>query len=152
MLRDFAEVNCPNAKILRLKETASSAQDARRLSGASGESFLKSRLFLDENGAGILCVFQLNRKVDLDRVSGALGGKKIREAESAETIEVTGYSSELLPPLSVYGVKTLVDFPVWEKQGEVFCCTGESDSVLKIPVKELVECAENAEPAEITMP
>ena len=53
-------------------------------------------------------------------------------------VKITGYEIGSVPPISIYGTKTLVDKKVMEKE-TVFAGGGDKNSVLKISPKEILE-------------
>ncbi|MBU0635637.1 YbaK/EbsC family protein, partial [Candidatus Micrarchaeota archaeon] len=62
--------------------------------------------------------------------------KKLRLAQPREVEEITGYVIGGLPPISIYGVKTVLNAS-FEKQKNVLAGGGDSEHLLHISLSEL---------------
>lgn len=149
MLSDFIEANSLKAEIINCSREVRTARDAASFLGVSIESIAKSVLFIDKNGNGITTIVLGNNNVSEEKVCNAVGEKEIRIASAEEVEEVTGYEAGGLPPISVYGVRTVIDKKVMDKEA-VYCGGGDNKHLLRISPKEIEENAEGVVVAEIS--
>ena len=133
MLEDFIQANSLSAKILPY---------------AAKGSLVKCRLF-SGNGNFVLAIFLEKDMLSLQKLKEAAGLASLEQAEKAEVEEVTGYRAEFLPPISVYGVKAIVDKKLLEKE-KVKCIVAE-ERTLEITPKEILEANEKCIQADLTL-
>ena len=118
MLKEFIEGNKLKAKIVQ---------------GHCPGARAKCRLFVTDTEE-ILIVALKSSSIDFEKVKAVLG-KAVEPAPEGMAMEMTGYLNEFLPPVSIYGVKVLLDERVEEK-GTVVCPLSTVSS-LEIPVSEI---------------
>jgi len=133
MLEDFIQSNNLEAKILPY---------------AAKGKLVQCRLFSSEKG-DVLAVFLSFDKLSEEKLASAVGAKEVELVPFVAVEDITGYLPEFLPPISVYGVKVVLDKKLkdWEK---LRCLVGE-EKTLEISMKELLESNEDFLEAEITL-
>jgi prolyl-tRNA editing enzyme YbaK/EbsC (Cys-tRNA(Pro) deacylase) len=141
MLEDFLEVNNVKAKIIETKNSVHTALEASRELKVPLTQIVKTILLIDSKGFGVLCLVLGNSRVCIEKASKIVG-EKLRIASPKEVEEITGYKPGELPPISVYGVKTLIDFKI-EKKKTVFCGGGKTNAMLEISPQQIIEFAQN---------
>ncbi len=133
MLPDFLEANCPEAELIRKRVSVNAA---------------KCLLFVpaEEGKWPVLAVFPAGKRVFPEKISGALGLGELRQPGERETYGITGYEKGFLPPVSIYGVKVLVEKSLLGKSFLHFPA-GE-ELTLKISPEKILELNVEAETAE----
>jgi prolyl-tRNA editing enzyme YbaK/EbsC (Cys-tRNA(Pro) deacylase) len=149
MLEDFLEVNEVKAELIDLRKEVSSLSEALQVLGLKKNEAIQAKLLLDSEEEGVLCLFPSNLALDLSKAEKVVG-KPLKVAEEKQVLEITGYKKDFLPPLSIYGVKTLIDKKVLKKE-TVFSAAGSSSKLLKISSKELIKAAFNPIVEDITL-
>ncbi|MEM0360771.1 MAG: YbaK/EbsC family protein [Candidatus Diapherotrites archaeon] len=102
MLEDFIEVNSVNAEIVPGRFSENSARCVLLLSKETG-------------GSPVLAIVPGGKRLSLEKAARAAGSGELREASEKEDFEVTGYKHGFLPPISIYGVKVLVEKALLKK-------------------------------------
>jgi len=97
----------------------------------------------------VLTVSFASDKVSEEKVKAALKVSSIKQLDRIAAEEVSGYLGEFLPPISIYGVKVLVDKKVIEAE-KVRCLVSE-EKTLEIAPKEIIEANDNSLIADITL-
>ncbi len=142
MLEDFIEANKLHAKILDCKEPVHTAKQAAVLMKVPMEQIVKSILFLDENMDAYLVLVPGDKQASFPKLRELFGVSKLRLATPMEVQTITGYEIGGLPPISVYGVKTVLDSS-FEKHKFVLAGGGDDRHLLHITVQELKENIED---------
>ena len=138
MLEDFIGVNGLKAKLFEVSSRVVSVKDVGEKVGIPSEDNAKSLLFITPENTPVLAVVLGHTRVDTKKLKSVLGIKDVRLAEPREVLEITGYEVGGVPPVSVYGVKTLLDKQVTKKD-LVVCGGGDTMHLLKISPKEIIE-------------
>ncbi len=133
MLQDFIESNNLQARILPCS--------------AKG-SLIKCRLFSCSD-FDVLVIFFARDKISKEKVKTSLNSDSAQRIENSEIEEITGYMAEFLPPISIYGVKVLLDRKV-AKAERVMCLVSDKKTLEKSP-NEIREANDNALIADITI-
>ena len=133
VIEDFIELNSLNARILPY---------------AAKGSLIKCRLFR-AGSLEILAVFPAKDSISMEKVKKALNIISIMQVDKLDTEEMTGYKADFLPPVSIYGVRVLVDKKVMEK--EMVRCLVSEERTLEISPKEILDVNEEAEEADLTL-
>jgi len=119
MLEDFIEANSLNAKIFN-----------------SIKSFNMAKCSLFEGDDGfVLLVFPFGKMIDFEKLKKSLKTKNLLKIEGKGVEEITGYNEGFVPPISIYGVKVVLDMEL-EKLEEINILTGE-EQTLSISPKEI---------------
>lgn len=149
MLADFIEVNGLKAEIIPVeKERVHVVSAIEKINGV--ELFVvKSILFMDSTEEPVLCVLLGKDKVSLKKLKKILAVKDVRIASPKEVLQVTGYEVGGVPPISIFGVKTIID-PKVLKREKIVCGGGNSFHLLKIQTLEIQEFAFEPSVEEIT--
>ena len=133
MLEDFIKANNLQARLLSCKPKG---------------LLIKCSLFLSE-GLEVLAICLAKDRVSEKKLNAALGTTGLKHVQSGLVEETTGYLAEYLPPISVYGVKAVLDKKA-AKAGRLVCLVGE-EKTLEITPKEILEANEGAIEAGITI-
>lgn len=96
MLEDFIEAN----KV-----------EARLIPGKFSENLARCVLLMPRKDGAlpVLAVVPSATRLSLEKAAEAAGSGELREADEKEDFKVTGYRHGYLPPISIYGVKVLVE-------------------------------------------
>ena len=121
-------------------------------------SLIKCRLFSSDS-FDLLAVFFARDKIDEKKLLAVASveslGKtvaspqSIAPVEAEEVEEITGYKAGFLPPVSIYGVRVVVDSKVMNA-GSVKCLL-ENEKTLEISPSEIVNANDGAVVAGITI-
>lgn len=130
MLEDFIEVNKLNAKIFPIEERNKSMPLA------------KSIVLIDSNEEPLLVILLSEDKIDFSKIKKILKVKDVRLAEPKQVFEITGYKVGGVPPISIYGIKTIIDKKL-VKLKEIVCGGGTPENLMQISVKEIIENVED---------
>lgn len=141
MLEDFIHANKLTAKVFPTTAEVHTAAKAASLMGDDAEAVAKSILLVDSDGEAVLVVLLGKDRVDFAKVKTLLGVRDVRLAEPEEVLDITGYEIGGVPPISIYGVTTIIDRRV-AKKAEVVCGGGTPQHLMRIKVSEIVEFAE----------
>ncbi len=132
MLEDFVEANSVPAEFIK-----------RELSVNVVRCVLL--VPVEENNTPVLCIFMAGKRLSLERAEEA-AGFKLRAVGEKEAFRITGYEQGFLPPVSIYGVRVLVDRGVLEKRfvnaivGEALTLRIESTAILEFN-EDAVACS-----------
>lgn len=133
MLESFIQSNSLNAKILPC---------------VARGSLVKCQLF-SPGSFDVLGVFFARDRIDEKKLCAAVSAESIVLVEAEEAKEITGYKASFLPPVSIYGVKVVVDSKVMN--AERVRCLLEKDKTLEISPAEIVQANDDAIVAGITI-
>lgn len=86
-------------------------------------------------------------KIDREKLKKASNCDSIKQLHGIGIFEVTGFEEAFLPPISVYGVKVLVDENVMQKRS--VHCLLKGEKTLEISPEEIISANEEAETAEL---
>ena len=137
MLQDFIKTNNLSAEVFETQgKVKSSAKAAQELN--DNEAVAKSIILMGSNNEPVLVILLGKDKIDFIKIKEILGVKDVRLADSEEVFEATGYVVGAVPPISIYGVKTIIDKKVVEKR-EVVCGGGTTNHLMRIKVKEILD-------------
>ena len=140
MLADFIEANGLKAEIITCKKPVASARDAMNCLKIQLEEVGKTILFILDNEKPVLAILSGADKASTEKICGIFNASKCRIATPREVFEITGYEVGGLPPISIFGVPTLLDSKIAEKN-QLVCGGGDAMHLLKISPKEILEFA-----------
>jgi len=129
MLEDFIEANSTKAEILRKRLLLNQAKCFLLVSRKEGEM-------------PVLAVVPAGTRVSLEKAEKESGVPKLMPADESETQRITGYEYGFLPPVSIYGVKVLVEKSLLEK--EYACVLVGEDVTLRIESEAILELNEDS--------
>lgn len=139
MLEEFIEANKLKAKIVHCKKEVHSSKAAAAVLGKELSDIAKTIVLIDVvKEEAVLVVLLGNSTADLEKIKKITGLKELELASPEQTLELTGYETGGVPPISIYGAKTIVDKKVMEKE-TVFAGGGDNFSILEISPKEIEE-------------
>ncbi len=133
MLADFIAANSLKARILPYP--------------AKGR-IVRCRLFSSPS-CDVLAVYFSDDKISLEKLKALLKSDIIEHMGLARAEDITGYEAEFMPPISIYGIKVVVDRKVMESEN-VKCLVSE-EKTLEISPKEILEANDDALEADITL-
>lgn len=142
MLEDFIKTNKLSAKVFPLTKDVSTSYKAAAALGLGIDAIVKSILLMTSEQEPVLVILLGKDKIDFQKVKKIIGAKDVLLAEPEEVLEITGYEVGGVPPISIYGIRTLVDKGVAEKE-EVVCGGGTPEKLMKIKVHEILEFGED---------
>ncbi|MBN2067029.1 MAG: hypothetical protein JW744_01020 [Candidatus Diapherotrites archaeon] len=131
MLEDFIESNNLAAKILPY---------------AAKGRLVKCRLFICGKSYALAVAFASER-ISREKLKAALKADSVEIADSVAVEDVTGYNSEFLPPISIYGVAVVLDQKAAE--AEKLRCLVSDERTLEITPVEIAETNEGCITADI---
>jgi len=131
MLEDFLEANGLNAKIAR---------------GIKRNNLVRCVLFASPKEFFLL-VFSAEKKIDRQKLCAVLKAEKVKPVHGQKVEEITGYEESFLPPVSIFGIKVIIDSEIMGKK-PVHCLVAE-DKTLEIFPQEIVSANEKALIAEL---
>ncbi len=132
MLEDFIKANNLQARILSIPVKAPT---------------IKCQLFRCDD-VDVLAIYFASKEIDLKKLAKAVGAKEANSIALEKAEDITGYDFEFMPPVSIYGVKAVVDSKL--AAVEKVKCLISAEQVLEITLKEIVEANDDIIEAEIT--
>ncbi|MEM4257407.1 MAG: YbaK/EbsC family protein [Candidatus Diapherotrites archaeon] len=129
MLEEFIEVNKLKAKIFPSDERNQNLP------------LVKSIVLVDSNEEPLLVILLSEDKIDFGKIKKVLKVKDVKLADPKQVFEMTGYKVGGVPPISIYGIKTIIDKKV-VKLKEIVCGGGTPENLMQISVKEIMENVE----------
>ena len=149
MLADFIEKNSLKAEIIECKKPVNTALDATKALGIQLSDIAKTILFILDSGNPVLAVLSGENRASVQKLCILFNALKCKIASPKEVFEMTGYEVGGVPPISIYGVPTIIDSKLSEKN-MVYCGGGDDRHLLKISPQEMKEFAFEAQIAEIS--
>ena len=146
MLEVFIHANEVKAEILQFDEDMTHATP--KLEEKLGFPLVKSIVFLVDDEPFIVIV-SCKDHVSQEKLKEHLHAENIHLAEEEEVEEITGYEVGAVPPISIYGVKTIIDQKV-ATHPIVVAGGGKKNRLLKIPVSEIQRTAEEVQTQDVS--
>ena len=139
MLTEFIKANDLSAKVFECNgQVKTSAQAAEQAETHSSKVIVKSILLINSEQEPILIILLGKDKIDFEKIKKITTVKDVRLADPTEVLEITGYEVGGVPPISIYGIKTLIDEEVVKKK-KIICGGGDSNHLMKIEVQEILD-------------
>ena len=136
MLEDFIQANDVKGQIIEFKEEVARCSQVAEIEEYTPVA--KSILFAyNEGNAFVLAIVEGKKKINQSKLAAAIGAKHCRLASPDEVLRVTGYEVGGVPPISIYGVPTIVDPGVLEHEW-VLAGGGSKFALLKIRSEEIL--------------
>ncbi len=132
MLEDFIQVNEIEAKILPY---------------AAKGKLVKCVLF--SGPINVVALVFVGEKISIEKLEEAVDASPFEQTSILDVEDITGYSAKFLPPISVYGVKVVLDSKV-AKAFKVRCIIGDEKTLEMLPKDILLENEDSLE-ADITL-
>lgn len=118
MLEDFIEANGLKAKIF-----------------PAIKSFNLIQCSVFEAGFGpVLVVSHYGKKIDFEKIKKAIESDSLLKIEGKDVEEITGYKEGFVPPISIYGIKVLMDDSL-KKFDELNVLVGEEQTLAISPAE-----------------
>jgi len=138
MIEDFIKANELKAKLIFCSKKVRTVQQAAGFMNVCIDEVAKSILFILDNNEPVLAVVAGDKKVSERKLKSIFNSKTVRLAAPKEVEEITGYEIGAVPPISVYGVKTVIDKKLASK-AQIICGGGSDQHLLCISSEELLE-------------
>ncbi len=140
MLSDFITARNLQAEIIDCKQPVMTVKQACSEMNCSAADIIKSILFVDEKKNAVLAIVLGSDRIGLKRLETIVGAENLRIATEKEVDAITGYEAGGVPPISIFGIRTIIDKRVMERQ-TVIGGGGDEMHLLRISTKELLENA-----------
>ncbi len=150
MLPEFIIVNKLKAKLHVFEDEVVSSSQASRLANVPLNQIVKSLVFLDDTKEPLLVIVRGIDRCDMDKIKALTGTKTLKLATSKQVFEITGYDVGGVPPISIFGIKTICDEKVL-KEKKVFSGGGDIHTLLEIAPGEIQEMVDDFVAADITV-
>ena len=134
MLEEFIENNELNAEIIS-SPTELPVVAAIKQKKFNPKNIAKVNLFRSKSKEEILVITSFGKEIDIKDIEIVVN-EKLLELNEEETIELTGEKKGYVPPISVYGVKVMVDVDLENLNYLVFPLSIKK--YLRIPLREII--------------
>ncbi|MDO8646862.1 MAG: YbaK/EbsC family protein [Candidatus Diapherotrites archaeon] len=138
MIEDFIKANQLKAKLIFCSKKVHTVQQAANFMKVPVGEIAKSILFILDNNEPVLAIVSGDKKVSARKLQKIFNSKTSRMATPKEVEEITGYEVGAVPPISVYGVQTVIDKTLASKP-QIICGGGSEQHLLCISSEELLE-------------
>ncbi len=108
MLEDFIEFNKLKSKI-HLFTSNMSTDMAIASQKLPPKRTVKIQLFNTKSNNPVITIIPYHSELNISMLEKIMGEEEIIEIDSTECLEITGYKKDFLPPISIYGIKTIID-------------------------------------------
>jgi len=149
-LSKFISAHSIAAEIIHMPEHTLTVEAAAQALKVHADQIVKSILFVADNAPVLVIANGLNR-IDYKRLGEYLNlsRKKIRMAQAAEVLEISGFIVGSMPPFGhKTKLRTLLDPRLFE-QAEVYAGGGDINAMLRVTPSEILRVA-NGERVEVT--
>ena len=139
MLEEFIENNDLSAKII------SSPTDLPVVAAIKQKKFnpkiiAKTNLFISSKKDEILVITSFGKELLIENVEKIVG-EKLLGINEEESIELTGYKKNYIPPISVFGIKVIIDSDLENLRYLVFPISIKK--YIKLPLEEILSYNED---------
>ena len=134
MLSEFIESNGLIAELISFS-TETPVKVAIKNKKFNPKYLAQSKLYLSKDNDEILVITDHGKDIDIEKLE-TISGEELIEVNNEECLERTGYKKEYLPPISIYGVRIIIDAKL-EHYGYLIFPVG-SKKYLKIPLEEIL--------------
>jgi len=146
MLEQFIRANGLSAEVISPAKEAATLRDAARELGVKMSDFAKAELFVF-NDRGVLVIVKIGEDIAKENVCKGIGAEGLRCASMDEAEEITGFREGCIPPIGIYGVRTVMDKALMKK--DVLYFSIGRNQFLKITPKEIEENSEEFEAVDL---
>lgn len=140
MLTEFLTENKLKAKLIEFKKPVTSAADAAKQLKVTLNEIGKSILFMTGDEP-VLVVLLGSQRASEEKIKAVLGCHELEMATAEEVLEMTGFEVGGVPPIGIYGVKTLIQKEVADAP-KIWCGGGDELTLIEISGAEIVEFAD----------
>lgn len=134
MLEDFIQANDVKGQILHFDEEVAHCSQVTEIEEYTPVA--KSILFACEEKGFVLAIVEGKKKISQSKLAHAMNAKHCRLATPDEVASVTGYEVGGVPPISIYGIPTILDPGVLTHEW-ILAGGGDKFSLLKIRSEEI---------------
>jgi len=134
MLEEFIENNELNAEIIS-SPTELPVVAAIKQKKFNPKNIAKVNLFRSKSKEEILVITSFGKEIDIKDIEIVIN-EKLLELNEEETIELTGEKKGCVPPISVYGVKVIIDVDLENLNYLIFPLSIKK--YLRIPLREIL--------------
>ena len=133
-----------NLKILTLKTTARTANDAANSLKCEVGAIVKSLLFKADDGF-LICLIAGDRRCSLNKLKKILQKKDVSMANADEVKSITGFSIGGVSPVAhISNLNILIDVSL-KRFANVFAAAGHPNCVFKIEYNQLIKITKGSE-------
>ncbi|MDD3084054.1 MAG: YbaK/EbsC family protein [Candidatus ainarchaeum sp.] len=140
MLEDFIERNDINAEFINFS-TNSSTDLLIANKKLPASSTVKIQLFNSKNNNPFIVITPFQSELNFEKIKLIMLENDLVEQNSDESVEITGYKKGFIPPISIFGIKIIIDYSLKTKNF-LFCRVSEK-SFLKVFLKSVLETNED---------
>ena len=146
MLIDFLEKNELDAELITF-QTDTNTEEALRELSIPRYNAVKVDYYLDGEGGGVLLIYSFGLHPDIPKVKTHFHFKDLINPTDEQLFNATGHERGFIPPVSIYGVKIILDKSLESKN--FLLCRVARNQFLKISPQELVEINDDYSSANI---
>ncbi len=139
MLEDFIIVNKIDAELINFP-TSTNTNVAVERKKLPFSSTVKIQLFNSVKNEPVIIITHFNSELDLKKIKKLLllkDNNDLIEQNNDETINITGYKKGFVPPISIFGIRIILDSSL-EKKSFLFCQVSEK-TFLKVPTQSIID-------------
>jgi prolyl-tRNA editing enzyme YbaK/EbsC (Cys-tRNA(Pro) deacylase) len=137
MLSDFINANKLKSKLINSNKSITSLTQIIELSGLEKNCVFKSTAVMDELSNIWIIVFPWIKRLNEEKLKQLIPDFSYF-LEGKELLEITGYNEGMLPPISVYDAKILIDSSFKHKE-KITGITESENLLLVLELNELKE-------------
>jgi prolyl-tRNA editing enzyme YbaK/EbsC (Cys-tRNA(Pro) deacylase) len=136
MLEDFIEFNELKAEIINFS-TNTPTNTLIASNALPPKSTIKVQLFNSKKIEPIIIITPFHSELNTKIIKSIMGEEEIIEMNDKEAIEITGYRKDCIPPISIYGIKIVIDKSL-ENKKILYSRVGEK-KFLKVSLNEILK-------------
>jgi prolyl-tRNA editing enzyme YbaK/EbsC (Cys-tRNA(Pro) deacylase) len=136
MLEDFIEFNELKAEIITFS-TNTPTNNLIASNALPPKSTIKVQIFNSKKNEPLIAITPFHSELNIKIIKLIMGEEEILEMNDKEAIETIGYGKECVPPISIYGIKIIIDKSL-ENKRVLYSRVGEK-SFLKVPLSEILK-------------
>jgi len=139
LLEDFIIVNKIDSELINFP-TSTNTNVAVERKKLPFSSTVKIQLFNSVKNEPVIIITHFNSELDLKKIKKLLllkDNNDLIEQNNDETINITGYKKGFVPPISIFGIRIILDSSL-EKKSFLFCQVSEK-TFLKVPTQSIID-------------
>ena len=139
MIEEFIEANELKAEIISFP-TETPVSVAIKQKKFNPKNIIQTNLFISAKKEEILTINHPGKNPQIE-VLEKLIGEDLLETNEEECLSITGYKKHFLPPISIFGIKVIIDSSLEKLSYLVFPLS--TKKYLKIPLEEILSSNED---------
>ncbi len=124
-------------RLLRHEKPASTCEDAARQRGVPLHEMIKVLVLKDRHGTYCAACLPADRRLDMGKLSGLLGSKRLSMVSPEELQRITGYKAGAVPPLLEGKIAVVFDKSILDKE-RVNISSGDHAMGVELSTKDLL--------------